>query len=97
MRKRGVIFDMRLAVRLSLIFLWGCAAAVCAVPAEAQNGSPNFVIQGVVLDSTRAALVGARVEGSSPIRSAVGVNDDRPERRILPSCERRTIRAPDRR
>jgi catecholate siderophore receptor len=57
---------MRLAVRLSRLFLWVCAAVVLAVPAAAQNGSPDFVIQGVVLDSTRAAIVGARVEGSSP-------------------------------
>ena len=56
----------------------------------------NFVIQGVVLDFTRAALVGAALKALRH-PGAVGVNDDRPERRILPSCESRTIRAPDRR
>lgn len=56
---------MRLAVRLSLVFV-ACAAAVWApIPASAQSNSRDFTIRGVVLDSTHAAIVGARVEASS--------------------------------
>jgi catecholate siderophore receptor len=57
---------MRLVVRLSLVFVLACAAAVSASPsASAQSNSPDLTIRGVVLDSTHAAIVGARVEASS--------------------------------
>ena len=56
---------MRLVVRLSLVVV-ACAAAVFApLSASAQSNSPDLTIRGVVLDSTHAAIVGARVEASS--------------------------------
>jgi catecholate siderophore receptor len=57
---------MRLVVRLSLVLVLACASAVSASPsASAQSNSPDLTIRGVVLDSTDAAIVGARVEASS--------------------------------
>ena len=57
---------MRLVVRLSLVLVLACAAAVSApLSASAQSNSPDLTIRGVVLDSTYAAIVGARVEASS--------------------------------
>ena len=56
---------MRLVVRLSIVVV-ACAAAVFApLSASAQSNSPDLTIRGVVLDSTHAAIVGARVEASS--------------------------------
>ena len=58
---------MRSSVRLLFMAAVAAVALLGPVPlAAAQTTPQHFAIRGVVLDSSRAAIVGARVEASSP-------------------------------
>jgi len=62
--------DMRFVVRVAFIFMLSFAAsALAGVAAGAQTNSPDLAIRGIVLDPMRGAIVGARVEASSPVEA----------------------------
>src|SRR5262245_16634007 len=56
---------MRLDVRLCFAVLLSFSGVLVTSSAHAQNNPPDLAIRGVVLDSSRAAIVGARVDVSA--------------------------------
>ena len=56
---------MRLAVRLSIVFVLAAAASAATRPEAAAQNTSDLSIRGVVLDASHAAIAGARVEAST--------------------------------
>jgi catecholate siderophore receptor len=60
---------MRFVVRVAFLFMIASAAwALATPPAQAQGNPQDLAIRGIVVDAMRGAIVGARVEASSPSR-----------------------------
>jgi len=58
---------MRFVARVTFVLLIACGPSMLvAAPVVAQSNPPELAIRGIVLDPMRAAVVGARVEASSP-------------------------------
>jgi catecholate siderophore receptor len=61
---------MRFVVRVAFVLMLACGASVFATAsAGAQSDPPDLAIRGLVVDSSHAAVVGARVEAASTAES----------------------------